>query len=227
LLEIGCGAGVLISELHQLGYVCTAVEESEQAISIAKEFNKETNNQIVSELPSCVNNNFDYLFAFEVLEHIQNDLDALKTWKNHLLPNGKLLFSVPAHPQKWNATDDWAGHVKRYEKEQLVDLVKQAGFDVLHFESYGYPLANILEPIRAFHHSKELKKRSRQQLNTVTDNNLQSGISRNLESKLFFLLKNPIAKFFMKLSISIQKIFLKTNLGNGYIVVATPKDDDL
>jgi len=223
VLEFGCGAGTLISELSPLGYDCTAIEESENALLLAQEFNKTTNNKLYKNLSNSNKINFEYLFAFEVLEHINDDLEALKTWRTYLSPTGKILLSVPAHQDKWNATDDWAGHVKRYEKEQLIELFNKAGFEVLYFESYGYPLANIIEPIRARHHKNELKKRTQQKENTISTNNHQSGISRNLESKLFFLLKNPLGKLIMQFFISLQSLFSKTDLGNGYIVIAQPK----
>lgn len=223
VLEFGCGAGALISELAPLGYDCTAIEESENALLLAQEFNKTTNNKLYKHFLNSNKLNFDYLFAFEVLEHIKDDLEALKTWHTYLSSTGKILLSVPAHQKKWSASDEWAGHIKRYEKEQLIELFNNAGFEVLYFESYGYPLANIIEPIRARHHRNELNKRAQQKENTISTNNHQSGISRNLESKLFFLLKNPFGKLIMQFFIGLQSLFSKTDLGNGYIVIAQPK----
>lgn len=223
VLEFGCGAGALISELSSLGYDCTAIEESENALLLAQEFNKTTNNKLYKNLPNSNKINFEYLFAFEVIEHIKDDLEVLKTWHNYLSPTGKILLSVPAHQKKWNATDEWAGHIKRYEKEQLIEVLNNANFEVIHIESYGYPLANIIEPIRAKHHRNELNKRAQQKETAISTNNHQSGISRNLESKLFFLLKNPLGKLIMQLFISLQSLFSKTDLGNGYIVIAQPK----
>ena len=46
VLEFGCGAGALISELSPLGYKCIAIEESENAIFLAKKFNEKTDNKI-------------------------------------------------------------------------------------------------------------------------------------------------------------------------------------
>ena len=62
---------------------------------------------------------FDYLFAFEVLEHIQDDSEAFTTdWVAHLKPGGTALVSVPAHTRKYGRSDELVGHVRRYEKRQ-------------------------------------------------------------------------------------------------------------
>lgn len=221
LLEFGCGSGALLSELSRLGFQCSAIEESTPAISIAVAFNPVSN--FYKKITDNREENFDYITAFEVLEHIEDDLNALANWKNLLCSQGKLLLSVPAHPHKWNATDEWAGHVRRYSKKGLIAVLHQAGYKILHIESYGFPLANIIEPIRAKYHQKELFKRNKKNTNVTRTNNYQSGIDRNLESKLFFLLKNPIGKLIMFFFIKLQAIFSNSELGNGFIILAEPK----
>jgi len=44
---------------------------------------------------------YDYIMAFEVLEHIEDDLSSIKEWGSILHEGGKLLISVPAHQGKW------------------------------------------------------------------------------------------------------------------------------
>ncbi len=220
VLEFGCGAGTLIKELYELGFECTAVEESESALAIAKKFNQQTKNIVLDHIAKLPNNKFDYLLAFEVLEHIEDDFSALKLWRKHLNDNGKLMLSVPAHMSKWSATDVWAGHFRRYEKEQLIELLKRAGFEEIYIESYGYPLANLITPLRVKQHQIDLEKRKNSTKDFSTFNNHQSGISRSTEGKLFFLLKNPIGKLVMQFFYSLQILFKKFDLGDGYLVIA-------
>ena len=56
------------------------------------------------------------------------------------------MISVPAHPEMWSDIDVWAGHVRRYQRKQLVETLQAAGFAVERIECYGYPLANRVEP---------------------------------------------------------------------------------
>ena len=44
--------------------------------------------QVVESLDELPGEAFDYLFAFEVLEHIEADLDVLSAWATHLKPGG-------------------------------------------------------------------------------------------------------------------------------------------
>ncbi|MEL7157397.1 MAG: methyltransferase domain-containing protein, partial [Actinomycetota bacterium] len=54
---------------------------------------------------------FDYVMAFEVLEHITDDRAALEEWLRRLRPGGRVLFSVPAHQRKYGDADRAVGHV--------------------------------------------------------------------------------------------------------------------
>jgi 2-polyprenyl-3-methyl-5-hydroxy-6-metoxy-1,4-benzoquinol methylase len=72
--------------------------------------------RVVDDVASLAPASFDYLFAFEVLEHIADDLSALREWTGFLKPGGRLLVSVPAHARKYGKADEIVGHVRRYER---------------------------------------------------------------------------------------------------------------
>jgi hypothetical protein len=129
-------------------------------------------------------------------------------------------MSVPAHPSKWNASDEWAGHFRRYERNNLRILLEQSGFEIVCMECYGFPLANIIEPIRAFYHAKQIKRRlrsgSKYDQNACTK---RSSVERNLEKKLFPLQASWLGTKFIQLFCNIQNIFSDTDLGNGFLVL--------
>jgi SAM-dependent methyltransferase len=231
LMEVGCGPGVLIHELSLKGYDCTAVEMSQQALDLARYVNQTRNNvSLHNEL--CVDwaGNFDLLIACEVLEHIQDDKSALLDWCRMLNKGGRLLISVPCHMRKWTETDDWAGHYRRYEKNVLVSLMKECGYEIDRFECYGFPLANIIEPLRARMHARQLKQREagmRQteagSANSRKEGNDASGVSRPTETRLYPMLCSWVGVAVMKSAYFIQDMFLDADIGNGYIVLATKK----
>ena len=70
---------------------------------------------IHSEIQNNWQETFDFILAFEVLEHIEDDVSALREWWNGVKFPGHRLLSVPAHPERWNASDEWEGHFRRYE----------------------------------------------------------------------------------------------------------------
>jgi glycosyltransferase involved in cell wall biosynthesis/SAM-dependent methyltransferase len=91
---------------------------------------------------------FAAILAFEVLEHIQDDERLLNQVYELLEPGGCMLVSVPAHQARFSAWDAAVGHVRRYERDELVGRFVEAGFTVETFWCYGYPLANLLDRVR-------------------------------------------------------------------------------
>jgi SAM-dependent methyltransferase len=163
---------------------------------------------------------FDYVLALEVLEHIRDDAAALQQWHSWLKPGGHLLLSVPAHRSHWSATDDWAGHFRRYERNEILTLLRDEGFAAVAAECYGFPLANMLGPLRARYHARQLSRRSGQ---SRADCTRSSGIERGLEARLYPLQASRAGTLFMKLFFAVQALFLKTDLGNGLLILCRRK----
>ena len=118
VIEVGCGAGMLLQELSARGFRCQALESSPQARELIARLSVKTG-QVV-DVHDAANpawtGRFPLVMAFEVLEHIENDDAAMKQWASWLAPGGTLLLSVPAHPRLWSAADEWA--VARLSTEQ-------------------------------------------------------------------------------------------------------------
>ena len=222
VLEIGCGAGALLHELDALGYQCTALEMSPEARELADELARSAGRRIhiLGEPQADWNGRFPLLMAFEVLEHIEHDLEALRTWRTWMPRGGSLLLSVPAHMSKWNPADVWAGHLRRYERAPMIDLLHKAGFEVQIVECYGFPLANIAEKVRAAKHAPEVNPERDGTPEGVRANTSRSGIDRRHMMKWFPLFKSPVGKLAIAGAELAQRPFLSADIGNGYLVVA-------
>ena len=145
-LEIGSESGALLHDLAQRGFRGLGVEQSPEALAIATQILTSVSAlRIVDKLPEDEKEHYDYVFAFEVLEHIEENQAALRTWARYLKRKGILMISVPAHHHRWSASDVWAGHYRRYERREIDARVQNAGFDVLAAYSYGWPLSNLVE----------------------------------------------------------------------------------
>lgn len=72
----------------------------------------------------------EQLMLLDVLEHIEDDAQFLRTVYEKLAPNGKLLLTVPAFQALWSSEDTSAGHYRRYRLEGLRRLAREAGFSV-------------------------------------------------------------------------------------------------
>lgn len=80
--------------------------------------------------PELVAAPFDSVVCLNVLEHIEDDLAALREMWRVLRPGGELALLVPAHPVLYGRFDQAVGHFRRYSKPLLLDLLRVAGFQV-------------------------------------------------------------------------------------------------
>lgn len=70
---------------------------------------------------------FDTLFALNVLEHIEDDSNAIKNAQKLLKPGGRIIFLVPAYPSLFCRFDRELGHFRRYTRRTLKNLLQKSG----------------------------------------------------------------------------------------------------
>ncbi len=77
---------------------------------------------------SIPEDSLDTMTCINVLEHIDDDLNALLRMKKLLRPGGKLILMVPALPTLYGSLDALVGHYRRYTKISLSQKLRQAKF---------------------------------------------------------------------------------------------------
>ena len=73
---------------------------------------------------------FDLITAFDVVEHLDDDLAGLKEMRRVLRPGGRVLLFVPTFMFLWGLQDDVSNHRRRYRLPELSRILEQAGFEV-------------------------------------------------------------------------------------------------
>jgi SAM-dependent methyltransferase len=80
---------------------------------------------------------FDFVCAFDILEHVVDDEGALAELSRVASPGAALLLSVPLDPSAWTPFDDFVGHYRRYEPEAIRRLLATHGFTIERSAVYG------------------------------------------------------------------------------------------
>jgi 2-polyprenyl-3-methyl-5-hydroxy-6-metoxy-1,4-benzoquinol methylase len=216
-IEVGCGAGGITFDLAQMGFTCEAIETSDQARGISSKILSGAATPVkLHDAPREWKEEFDSLMSFEVLEHIEHDEAALKEWTTWVKPGGYFVLSVPALKSKWGPSDVWAGHFRRYEKDEFISLLNSCGLECQHFEAYGYPLSYATNFVRNLLHAREAKKLG---LGSQQGTD-RSGVDRTKEASFYGFQKSLLGRALMSFCCHIQTYFAKFGYGDGFIVVA-------
>jgi SAM-dependent methyltransferase len=118
ILNIGCGTGGTVAMLERHGSVVN-VDVSDEAIAyMARKGYPGTTKVEGVELPFA-DGSFDLVAAFDVLEHIEDDVAALREWRRVLRAGGQVLVTVPALGWLWSEFDEIQHHRRRYTRSTL------------------------------------------------------------------------------------------------------------
>lgn len=140
LAEIGCGSGSFLASLSEFGSVI-GVEASEEFLRLARLSGRQV---LKGSLPHDIPveaGSLDGALLFDVIEHIEDDLEALRAVRRLLKPSGTLLCTVPAYQFLWSGHDVVLGHRRRYTARGLRSSLERAGFRVSRLTYFNTLLA--------------------------------------------------------------------------------------
>ena len=144
ILEIGCGTGHNLEMLEKFGHV-DAIELDDESRAIAKgRLGRDIMSARLPELTGVAQHHYDLIAALDVIEHIDDDEEAIAAISTRLKPPGKFLMTVPAHPWMWSAHDSVNHHKRRYSKASLRRLIEGSPLKldkIGYFNSLLFPLA--------------------------------------------------------------------------------------
>jgi SAM-dependent methyltransferase len=80
---------------------------------------------------------FDLVCALDIVEHVDDEVAALHELSRVAKPGAVILLSVPLHPDRWNAFDDFVGHRRRYEPSRLAPTLANHGLEIEFSAVFG------------------------------------------------------------------------------------------
>lgn len=178
-IEFGSASGDIVLDLLKLGFEGTAVEVSPGALAYLRtRFAGDHRVQVTDLHYRDIEDQYDVVMALELLEHLEDDVEALHHFYRLLRTGGSLLFSVPARMDVWGPADEWAGHVRRYEWDELRSKLKLFPYQNVELYSYGWPITLVTDRMRHHIAAKLLQSREKQQ-QSLQERTLDSGIERS------------------------------------------------
>lgn len=136
ILEVGCGVGTVLDLLGGRELLFGMDRDAEMVEYVRERFKGRDGFGAVemdiaapsaSELARLAALRFDTVVSFNVLEHIVDHVAALRTMASLVSPEGHVAVLVPAHPALYGAYDAIDGHVRRYTRPVLQQLIADAG----------------------------------------------------------------------------------------------------
>lgn len=214
VLDVGCGTGEFLCELASRGFEGVGVDLSQVSLAAAE---KRT-----STLPFRIKHgsfkelnegDFGTIFIFEVLEHIEDDVAAMKILSQMLREGGRLVLSVPAKQKLYTAEDSFQGHVRRYERDELKEKLEAAGFHADLFWCYN-PLPYLRKYI--------MSGKAKEEAAPVEDEERTKESSYSMDPFTNKWVKRLYPIYYrLRFLLRIQDVFLNTDFGAHYLVVAS------
>ena len=139
-LEIGCGTGFVLQALSKsfADLELCGSELYEDGLEYARQRIPKAQFISLDATDMSFKSEFDFIGAFDVLEHIQEDELTIKAISTALKPGALFFISVPQHPWLWSQADeDWC-HCRRYDWKDLETKLTASGFSIIRSTSFMF-----------------------------------------------------------------------------------------
>jgi SAM-dependent methyltransferase len=144
ILEIGCGTGHNLMMLRRFGRVDGIEIDPAARLIASSRLGHAVMDAPLPALSGVETHAYDLVAILDVLEHVEEDREALVSIAERLKPGGRILITVPAHPWMWSAHDEVNHHKRRYTRKSLAAVIEAAGLKLemmSWFNSLLFPLA--------------------------------------------------------------------------------------
>jgi len=187
ILYCGLGCGSLFGKILKKNNNIIGLDNEWQSLKLTQK-NNDGFKKVFLGNASSINfkYKFDFILAFDLIEHIKNDNDFITNSYNNLADNGLLILTMPAFNFLFGTPDIIGKHYRRYTKTDLKKLLVNK-FEIEFISYMNFLLFPIVLITRLF--------------NKLFNNKLIDDFNIKKESKILFFLFEIEKKFFPKLSL--------------------------
>ncbi len=137
VLEVGSGIGTMSRQLTKVADLVVGIEpnvncwvRAQEAMRDEPRFSLRTCHLEECDRGELADLRFDTILCVNVLEHIHDDVGALRTFNEVIQPGGRVLIFVPAVQAAYGPLDAELGHHRRYSKRTLAKAFADAGLEL-------------------------------------------------------------------------------------------------
>ncbi|HJX70459.1 MAG TPA: class I SAM-dependent methyltransferase [Bacteroidales bacterium] len=136
ILDIGSSEGAFLDYLNNHHLKFRGIDIDENALEFCRErgYGNHVQYGDIKDIP-FPENSYSVATALDIVEHVDNDLKAMKEISRVLVKDGIALVIVPAYQWLWSRNDEAYHHQRRYSKKQFMMLTSNSG---LKTEQWSY-----------------------------------------------------------------------------------------
>ena len=169
------------------------------------------------------NHQADLVFSMMVMEHVKDEDLFIENLLRLVKPGGYCLLAVPGRKDCWGYEDETVGHLRRYDKGELKEVMERGGLTQVGIWSVGVPVVNLLYSLGNFiikksDDRKKLEWSARQQTEA-------SGVRevpfKTVFPSFFKIILNRITLYPLFI---LQRFFYNTSLGLTILGIGKVKE---
>lgn len=141
---------------------------------------------------------FDVVVAFDVIEHVERDVESLAKLSEQLAPGGRLIMTVPALPWLWSQHDVTHHHFRRYTRGHLEDILRRAGLEPVRISYFNTLLFPAIATVRLFKKVLGLKDEG--------DDSMPSAFINGVLKKIFGYESNFVGRISLPFGVSLLAV---------------------
>ena len=146
ILEIGCGAGIVLDFLARSGFTCRGVGLGTPLLLPSVKPLAWTGMGFQA-LDGSYRDSVQAVLLLDVVEHIESPPQFLRDISEAFSNLETVLITVPARQELWSNYDDYFGHYRRYDPQSLCALLAESGYEV---DDIGYFFHGLYLPMLVF-----------------------------------------------------------------------------
>ncbi len=162
IMDLGCGNGILSNQLEMIRKIkIDRIDSDYRTLKNNKNVKGKLICYNVSNKINKLKKSYDMIFLFDVIEHVKNDKKFLSDTLFHLKKGGYLIINVPSLQFFFSKYDHVIGHLRRYDKNSIKNLVKRLKIQTITVDYWGIfllPLLILRKVILFFYNKKDVDK---------------------------------------------------------------------